>query len=179
MGTTLENLQAAFNGESNANAKYTAFARKADEEGYTQVASLFRAAAAAEAIHAAAHARVIRRLGAEPKATIETPHVGGTAENLKAAIAGESYERDVMYPEFIKIATADQNKAAVQTFDGALQAEAEHARMYQEALDNLASRKGGKRDYWVCQTCGFTLDTAPAAVCRVCGARKERFTLVN
>ena len=83
---TLENLQAAFNGESNANAKYLAFAKRADEEGYKKAASLFRAAARAEAIHFANHAVVIKKLGGTPEADIKTPEVGSTVENLKAVV---------------------------------------------------------------------------------------------
>src|ERR1035441_3646768 len=97
--TTLANLQAAYEGESNACAKYTAFAVKAVEEGFMDVASLFRAAARAEQIHAENHARVIRKFGADPKCTIHEVTVGSTAENLAAAIAGEEYERDVMRSE--------------------------------------------------------------------------------
>lgn len=101
---TLDNLQAAFNGERNANARYLAFAQKADEEGYGEVASMFRAAAKDEEIHANNHAAVIRQLGAEPVAHLEHARVRSTDENLKAAIEGEKYERDVMYPEFIEAA---------------------------------------------------------------------------
>src|SRR5512140_22677 len=96
--STLGNLQTAFNGESNARARYLAFAVQADQEGHGPVASLFRAAARAEQIHAANHAAVIKKLGAEPVANIETPVVKSTRENLAAAIEGEVYERDVMYP---------------------------------------------------------------------------------
>lgn len=179
MATTLDNLQAAFNGESNARAKYMAFAQKADAEGFGQVASLFRAAAAAETIHAASHARVIERTGANAVADIKPAEVKSTAENLAAAIAGESYERDVMYPDFIKQATTDADKAAVASFQYALAAEAEHARMYEEALKDLPNRKGGKRDYWVCQFCGFTLDQAPTDRCPACHSNKEKFLKVN
>ena len=104
---TLKNLLAAFNGESNASARYAAFAVKADEDGYLKVASLFRAASRAEQIHAANHAKVIVKMGAAaPVATIEAVTVNTTVENLKAAIAGETYEVDVMYPDFIKEAEA-------------------------------------------------------------------------
>src|SRR5664279_5699849 len=96
--TTLDNLQAAFNGESNANARYLAFAKKADEEGYGKVASLFRAAARAEQVHFERHAKVIRQMGGTPLAKIETPVVQSTAQNLKAAVDGETYETTVMYP---------------------------------------------------------------------------------
>lgn len=105
---TLDNLQAAFNGESNARARYLAFAAKAGEEGYGPVASLFRAAARAEQIHAANHAEVIRALGAEPVAVIDVPEVKSTALNLEAAIAGETYERDVMYPAFLEQARQER-----------------------------------------------------------------------
>src|ERR1035437_8894108 len=112
---TLENLQAAFNGESNAHNKYLAFAKKAGEEGYGEVASLFRAAAKAEEIHASNHAAVIRKLGAEPKADIHAPEIKSTRENLAVAIAGETYERDTMYPEFIAEAKAVKNSDALRT----------------------------------------------------------------
>jgi rubrerythrin len=179
MATTLENLQAAFNGESNARAKYLIFAEKADEEGYGQVASLFRAAAAAEAIHAAAHARVIKKMGGEAQAVIGQVTPAGTPENLLVAIKGETYERDVMYPQFIAAAKAEGNKAAVVSFENALLAEAEHARMYQAAHDHLNQWKSGKRDFWICQVCGYTLDQAPVARCPACGAPPHKFTLVN
>src|ERR1019366_4174424 len=98
---TLDNLQAGFNGESNAHARYLAFAEKADQEGYGEVASLFRAAAKAEKVHSANHAVVIKEMGGTAQAKIETPVVKSTKENLEAAIKGESYERDTMYPEFL------------------------------------------------------------------------------
>ena len=113
--TTLDNLQAGFNGESNAHSRYLAFAEKADQEGYGEVASLFRAAAKAEEVHAANHAAVIKKMGGTPEAKIETPVVKSTKENLEAAIKGESYERDTMYPEFLKQARAEGNRDAVQT----------------------------------------------------------------
>ena len=100
--TTLDNLQAGFNGESNAHSRYLAFAEKAGQEGYGEVASLFRAAAKAEEVHAANHAAVIKKMGGTAQAKIETPVVKSTKENLEAAIKGESYERDTMYPEFLK-----------------------------------------------------------------------------
>lgn len=136
-GTTLENLQAAFNGESNAHTKYLLFATKADEEGYGKVASLFRAAAHAEEIHANNHAEAIKKLGATPTADIVAPEVKTTKENLEAAIAGESYERDTMYPAFIAVARTDNNKDALKSFNYAKTAEAEHAKLYSEALADL------------------------------------------
>ena len=114
---TLANLQAAYKGESNAHARYQEFAKKADQEGYAGVASLFRAASRAEQIHAANHAVVIKKLGATPQAKIETPAPKSTRENLEAAIKGETYERDEMYPAFLKQARQDGNADAIQTLN--------------------------------------------------------------
>jgi rubrerythrin len=175
---TLENLQAAFNGESNASAKYALFAIKADADGYCQAASLFRAASRAEQIHAANHARVIRKLGAEPVANIEDAHVGSTAENLKAAIAGETYEFETMYPGFIAEATASGNSAAVRTFTDAMEAEKEHARMYSEVLANLANATVA-RTYSVCAVCGYTVDQLEFDRCPLCRNPKEKFEKIS
>jgi rubrerythrin len=166
---TLSNLQAAFNGESNAHARYLAFAAKADEEGYGQVASLFRAAAQAEQVHADNHAVVIKKLGGVPTADVKKPEVKTTAENLKAAIAGESYERDTMYPEFVKEARAAKNRDAIRTFNLALTAEAGHAKLYTASLDSLASLKESKaKDYYVCKVCGYTVAKIDFSECPSC-----------
>ena len=175
---TLLNLQAAYNGESNARAKYLQFATKADDEGYAGVASLFRAAARAEQIHAENHARVIRQLGATPTCIIEPVEVQTTAINLKHAISGEEYERDVMYPDFMAEATAVNQKAALLSFRYALEAEAEHARLYKEALDTLATHRA-RTDYYVCVVCGFTTPDGNFARCQVCNNPKEKFEIVN
>lgn len=153
---TLQNLQKAYNGESNAHVMYQAFAKKADEEGYKGVASLFRAAALAEAIHRDNHAKVIRAMGATPKSNITNPDVGSTSENLQKAISGESYERDSMYPDFIKQAKAEGNKAAVQTFNYAKVAEAQHAQLYTEAKNNLPQWRVRASAFNVCTVSGET-----------------------
>jgi len=178
-GTTLDNLMAAYNGEMNAHTRYLAFAVKADDEGYGQVASLFRAAAAAEFIHAQNHAEVIRSLEGKPVASVEAPTVQSTADNLRSAIEGESYERDTMYPGFIEQARAERDKAAIRTFNLARTAEAEHAKLYQMALDNLDSWRGGSKDFYVCGICGETLTALPAAKCPSCFSPREEFTVVN
>ena len=178
--TTLENLQAAFNGESNASAKYTAFAAKATEEGYKSVAALFSAAALAEGIHAKKHASVIKKLGAEPKADIGKAEVKSTKENLEAALAGETYEMESMYPQFIKQAESEKNKAAVKTFKGAMAAEIVHAKLYKQALGELDAWKPAGREFLVCQICGYTDFSSPALLkCPVCAAPKEKFTIVK
>jgi rubrerythrin len=178
--TTLDNLQAAFNGESNAHARYLAFAKKADEEGFGQVASLFRAAARAEEIHANNHAVVIKKLGGTPQADLKAAEVKSTKENLQAAIAGESYERDTMYPEFLAQARKEGNKDALETFNFAKAAEAEHAKMYTDAVNTLDALKGSKATtYYVCTVCGFTTVKLDFQKCPVCFNPKDKYTTVS
>ncbi len=176
---TLDNLQAAYNGESNAHARYLAFAQKADAEGYVQAGALFRAAARAEEIHAANHAVVIKKLGGTPTAKIEKPEVKSTKENLEAAIKGESYERDTMYPEFLKEARASRNTDAVQTFNFAKTAEGEHAKLYTEALNNLAKMKAKGVVYYVCTVCGYTTTKLDFSKCPSCFNSKEKYVTVS
>ncbi|MBK9529508.1 MAG: rubrerythrin family protein [Acidobacteria bacterium] len=168
---TLENLQTAFDGESNANAKYLAFAKKADDEGYTKVGSLFRAAARAEEIHKNNHADVIKKMGGTPKADIKAAEVKTTAENLKGAIEGETYERDKMYTEFLAEARSSGNKEALRTFNFAKTAEGEHAKLYAEALATPPTGKAERRR---------SLSARPAAtqpwtpICKVSRFHPER-----
>ncbi len=176
---TLSNLQEAFNGETNAAARYLAFAGKADAEGYGPVTSLFRAAARAEQIHAGNHAAVIRGLGAEPAAEICTPVPGGTRENLEAAIRGETYELDVMYPRFIARAEAEGSHAAVNTFRLAMEVEGGHARLYTEALNSLEALRGPGVAYYVGPVCGFTTPSLDSPDCPVCATPGEMFEAVG
>lgn len=176
---TLANLQSAYNGESNAHAKYLASAKKADEEGFGAAASLFRAAAKAEAIHAENHARVIRKLGGEPTAKIETPAIASTKDALEAAIKGESYERDTMYPEFVGVARAEGQKEAVETLVMAKTAEAEHAKLYQAALAELKTGKSAGKQLYVCLVCGMTTTDLNFAKCRSCFQPKDKYVAVS
>jgi len=176
---TLENLMKAFDGESNAHARYLAFAKKADEEGYGPVASLFRAVATAEEVHFKNHAAVIKELGGAPKADVKTPDVKSTKENLEAAVKGESYERDTMYPEFIKAAQKEDIPPAVETFSDAAAVEAIHAKLYQKTLSNPNSWKGGKKDFFVCPECGNTVVAITFEKCPVCDTPKDKFMKVN
>jgi rubrerythrin len=177
--TTLENLQTAYNGESNAKARYEAFAIKADAEGYKSVASLYRATSMSEGIHAAKHAEAIKKLGAAPKATIEKPEVKSTKENLEASIKGETYEKDTMYPAFIKKAEADKNKSAVQSFKGAMMAEVEHAKLYTQALKELSSWKEAGKEFLVCPVCGYTTVDKNFKLCSVCSTPRSKFAVVK
>lgn len=175
---TLDNLQAAFNGESNARDKYLAFARKADEEGFAAVAVLFRAASKAEGIHAENHAEVIRRLGGIPQSAIETPTVASTRENLEAAIAGESYEWDVMYPGMLNRARADRDRAAIKTLSFARTAERDHAKFYRAALADLDNWKDA-RPFFVCTVCGATVERIDFKKCHSCFALAEKYVRVD
>lgn len=177
---TLRNLQAAFEGESNAHAKYNAFAVKADAEGLHGAASLFRAAARAEQIHADSHARVIRQLGGEPTATIHPIHTGTTLENLNEARTGERYEIDSMYPEFLREAKGHNNTAAVRTFEWALEAEKTHARLFSEAIAVLESGwLIAARTFYVCTACGYTSETPESERCPTCNLLWEKFEVVR
>ncbi len=178
-GTNLQNLQVAFNGESNAHARYLAFAKQADQEGYGKAASLFRAAARAEEIHARNHAEVIKKLGGTPEAKIENAVVKSTRENLEAAIEGETYERDVMYPAFLKVARAEGNKDVIRTLNYAKTAEAGHAKLYTEALNNLAQMKGPGQDYYVCKVCGNTVTQVDFSKCPNCFSPKHEYEKVS
>jgi rubrerythrin len=183
--TTVQNLLAAFEGESNAHAKYTAYAVKADADGLHGAAGLFRAAARAEQIHAANHARVIKQLGGEAQCTIHAVEVKTTLDNLKAALGGEQYEIDTMYPGFLEEATASKNTAAIRSFHGALEAEKTHARLYGEAIALLTGGQkdswiGATREFYVCPICGYTSETEEEHErCPVCNCPWERFEIVR
>ncbi len=162
--STTDNLKEAFAGESQANRKYLAFAKKADEEGFAQVARLFRAAADAETVHALAHLRVLGGINA-------------TAENLKEAISGETHEFTSMYPKMIEEAKAEGNSAADMSFSNANAVEEIHAGLYQKALDSLGGNAA--TDYYVCQVCGNTVEGEAPERCPICGAPKAMFKLVD
>lgn len=175
---TLDNLNAAFQGESNAAHRYEAFAKKADAEEHVQAARLFRAAAKAESIHKENHKQVILALGGKIKDfKLDDLKVGTTAENLQAAVKGESYERDTMYPDFLKQAKSDEAKEATRTFLYAEKAEAEHAKLYQEALANL----GHKQDapIYVCKVCGYTTTKLPERNCPSCRESVSEYEKIN
>jgi rubrerythrin len=183
--TTVDNLLAAFEGESNAHAKYTAFAARADEDELRGAASLFRAVARAEQMHAANHARVIKLLGGHAECEIRPVEVKSTAENLKAALNGEKYEIDTMYPNFVAEAAEQKNASAARTFTGALEAEKTHARLFSEAIALLAAGKkdswiGEAREFYVCPVCGYTSETEEEHErCPVCNCAWEKFEIIR
>ena len=162
MATTENNLKEAFAGESQANRKYLAFAKKAEQEGFRNVARLFRTASEAETIHALGH------LGA-------MDGVGATLDNLRAAMAGETYECTEMYPPMLEQAIADNHRAR-RMFSYALKAEAVHAKLYQMALEALQQGNDLTAvDFYLCPVCGnIEIGKAPDA-CPICGAKGEKF----
>ncbi|MBN2711399.1 MAG: rubrerythrin family protein [Planctomycetes bacterium] len=160
---TNDNLMEAFAGESQANRKYLAFAKKAEKDGYAQVAKLFRAAAEAETVHAHAHFRVVGG-------------INGTTENLEAAIEGEGFEFETMYPKFLAEAEAEGNKPAVTSIKNALEVEKIHHTLYSKALETV---KGGSdlpaSAIYVCSVCGNTVEGDCPDKCSVCGVGKDKF----
>jgi len=160
MAKTEQNLQNAFAGESQANRKYLAFAKQAETEGFIQIAKLFRAAAEAETIHAHNHLRAMEG-------------IKSTKDNLLAAISGESYEFQKMYPQMIADATDEAAKTALRSFTMANEVEKIHAALYQKALDNLG--KNVETDYYVCSVCGYTVEGEAPDDCPVCKAKKQAF----
>ena len=165
--STMDNLQEAFAGESQANRKYLAFAKKADGDGYPQIAKLFRAAAAAETVHAHAHLRVMGG-------------VGTTAENLQAAIEGEGFEFTEMYPKFLAEAKGEGNAAAAGSFERAMAVEEIHHGLYSGAAQALGSGKDLPAEaIWVCGICGNTVVGEAPDQCSVCAAPKAQFTEVE
>jgi rubrerythrin len=161
MSKTIDNLKAAFAGESQANRKYLAFAKKADEEGHKQVAKLFRAAAHAETIHALNHFKA-------------AGEIKSTAENLQAAIGGENYEVVSMYPPMLEEAEASQEKAAARSFRWALDVEKIHEALYRKAAE-LLGKEMPETDYYVCPVCGYTHEGPFEGRCPVCNALGEKF----
>ncbi|HTY36718.1 MAG TPA: rubrerythrin family protein [Bacteroidota bacterium] len=165
MATTIDNLKEAFAGESQANQKYSNFAKKAEQDGFNNVAKLFRLAAEAEKIHAEGHLRAL-------------DGVGSTAENLQAAIAGETYEFTKMYPPMLKQAEADGHKAK-RMFAYAVEAEAVHAKLYTMALEAV---KQGKDltgvEFYLCPVCGYIEIGKPTSACPICGTKAEKFTTI-
>jgi rubrerythrin len=166
MPTTNENLATAFAGESQANRKYLAFARQAEKEGHAQIAKVFRAAAEAETIHAHAH---LANMGG----------VGTTLENLKAAVAGETYEFTEMYPPMVEQAKAEGHRARTM-LDFANQAEQVHAGLFAQALEALQSGKDlSQMDVYLCPVCGHVEFGVPPDKCPICGAPKAKYQKIG
>ena len=165
MATTQDNLKEAFAGESQANQKYRSFAEKAEQEGFANVARLFRTTAEAERIHAAGHLRAL-------------DGVGSTADNLQAAIDGETFEYTEMYPPMLEQAQADNHRARVM-FNFAVKAEAVHAQLYKKALEAIQRGEDlTDTEFYLCPICGYIEFGSPPDACPVCGAKGKKFGLI-
>ncbi|MCW4037618.1 MAG: rubrerythrin family protein [Candidatus Bathyarchaeota archaeon] len=167
MSASNNNLKAAFAGESQANRRYLAFAKKAEDEGLPQIAVLFRAAAEAETVHAMNHLRI-------------AGEIGMTISNLDEAISGETFEFTKMYPEFLEVSKQERNKQAEWSFNVANQVEEIHAELFQKALNALkANEEVPKTDYYVCKVCGNTVENSAPDRCSICGAPHAQFLKVT
>jgi rubrerythrin len=167
MSKTSDNLKSAFAGESQANRRYIAFARKAEEEGLPQIAKLFRAAAEAETVHALNHLRILGE-------------IKSTTDNLETAVSGETFEFKTMYPEYLSRAKSEGNNQAVWSFDVANKVEQTHANLFSKAIGTLkAGKKLASVDYFVCSVCGNTIEGEAPEKCPICGALKSKFFRVS
>ena len=156
---TINNLMEAFAGESQANRKYLSYAKKAEKDGKLNSAKLFKAASDAETLHALKHFQI-------------TGKIGSTAENLKDAVAGETHEYKEMYPDFLRIAESEGNRAAVISFTFAMKAEEVHAKLYKEALEDIDNEK--EIFYYLCPVCGNIEKLVPEK-CSICGTIGDKF----
>jgi rubrerythrin len=167
MSETEKNLKEAFAGESQANRKYLAFAKKAEAEGYKGVAKLFRATAEAETIHAHNHLEVLNG-------------IKSTLENLKEAYVGEHYEFTKMYPVFMDKSKEEKVGFATRSFYWANEVEKVHAALYEDAIKAMEEgTQIPEKDYYLCAKCGYTIADAPPGKCPVCGAKKDEFFKVE
>ena len=164
MTETHDNLMGAYAGESQASQRYLAYAKKADQEGFTQIARLFRAAAAAESVHSGNHLRA-------------DDGVSSTLENLKVALGGENYEVESMYPPMLAAAQQEDQKKAATSFNWALEVEKIHAALYAEAIDKLDSKE--EYEYTVCPVCGYTHKGPAPEKCPICGAPGSKFETIK
>lgn len=178
---TVENLKAGIKGETTASAKYAAFAQKAKEEGNDTIAKLFEAASKAEGIHAANHKKVLEELGEKMEEFTPQFDVKTTAENLKAAIEGETYEFTTMYPQFLADAKAEKAEKAIKSFTWAFDTEKKHQQFYSRALEALNANTENTLafEYAVCPVCGNTYDKGTVdEKCTFCQTSKEKFILI-
>lgn len=178
---TIENLQAAFKGETTASARYAAYSKQAEEDGYHEIALLFKAASVSENIHANNHKAVLQESGVNTPLITPQFTVNTTTENLQDAITGEAYEVSTMYPEFLAKANEAGNQLALISFNYAYKTEKKHKVLYEAALTALQNNtvKTLAAIYYVCPTCGNTYDNKAPARCGISLTGKEKFITIN
>jgi len=162
---TEKNLAYAFAAESKASARNATFARKADMEGYSQIARLFRAVSDAESIHAHRYLLLMRG------------KIASTEENLETAFQNEIKANVEEYPKLIKDASAEDNKSVLKAFSQARDVESLHAELYKKALNDMVSER--ETEYYVCQVCGYISEDEAPGKCPICGAVKDKFKSVS
>ncbi len=177
----IENMQAAFKGETTASAKYAAYSKKAEEEGFHEIALLFKAASTSENIHANNHKAVLMDGGQKvpeikPEFTVST-----TSENLKDAIKGEGYEISTMYPEFITTANSAGNQLSLISLNYAYKTEQKHKPLYEKALAAIENNtvKSLAKVFYICPTCGNTYDTSAPKRCGISMTSSEKFIKID
>jgi rubrerythrin len=164
MGNTREALQQAYSGEAKASLRLKVYAEKAQEEGYPQIAKLFRVIASSEEVHGARALKILKE--------IKT-----TEENLADSFQSERRVAEVAYGEFVKQAEAEGNRAAVLHFSQSKDVEETHAKLYKEAMNHMLEER--ETTYYVCQVCGYVADGILPDICPVCGAKREQFKLFS
>jgi len=181
--TVIRNLETAFEEETKTSSAYKAYAARADEEGYPGLASLFRATALAEQIHAGNHARVLRHMGGSPAIDTPKPRIDGTLENLKTALVDQKFEVDYLYPAFLTTAVPLFDSTAVRSFHWALEADKSHVRLYDQVMTRVHG--GGapgweyeKHAFFVCGLCGYAAEHPEGANCPGCNYLWEKFEAI-
>ena len=162
---TEKNLAYAFAAESKAAARNATFAKKAEMEGYSQIARLFRAVSEAESVHARRYLMLMRG------------KIGSTEENLETAFQNEIKANVEEYPKLIEAAAAESHKAALKAFSHSRDVESQHAGLYKKAINDMVAER--ETEYYVCQVCGYISEDEAPDKCPICGAIKEKFKSVS
>lgn len=161
---TEKNLAYAFAAESKASTRNSTFARKAENEGYSQIARLFRAVSEAESVHARRYLRLMRG------------KIGSTEENLETAFQNEIKANVEEYPKLIKDAAQEGNERVLKAFSQSRDVESRHAELYKKALNDMVADR--ETEFYVCQICGYIDEDKAPDKCPICGAIQEKFKLV-
>jgi rubrerythrin len=179
----IRNLETAFEEESKTSAAYKAYALRADEEGYAGLASLFRATALAEQIHAGNHGRVLRHMGGFPSIDVPNSRIDGTLENLKTAFVDQKFEVEYLYPAFLSKAVPLFDSTAIRSFHWAIEADKSHVRLYDQVITRM---NGGttpgweyeKHAFYVCGLCGYAAEDTEGDNCQGCNYLWEKFEAI-
>lgn len=179
----IRHLETAFEEENKNTAACRAYASRADEEGFHGIASFFRAIGRAEQIHAANHARVLRHMSGPPSVQISMPHVEGSLENLRTALADQRFEVEYLYPAFLTAAVPLIDSTAIRTFHWALEADKSHVRLFWELLPRVGADKAGwaytPHPFFVCALCGYVAQNPESENCPSCNYLWERFETIQ